>query len=155
MALRFTESLDHGVADVERPPLIPIGTYRWIVEKHPENDTIADGRYDVCDFQLKCIGPEDDVDTSELAAFGDTTNIRRRLRFLFNTEDETAFKRAAWQLKEFLTVHLGIKEKKGMSMKELLSESPNMMCLGTVTHRPDKNDPERMYDEIKKTAPLV
>lgn len=155
MPMDFTSSLDHKVEEIERPPLLPTGTYRWLVEGQPEIDTIADGRFDVCDFKMKCVGPEEDVDPDDLTAFGDTSNVRRRLRFLFNKEDDAAFKRTEWQLRDFLENHLAISTKSGMTLKELLAEAPNSMCLGVVSHRPDKNDPERFYDEIKKTAPIA
>lgn len=152
MALNFADALDTKVEDIERPPLLPIGTYRWMVTKQPEIDTIADGRFDVCDFSLKCLGPTDDVDSSELQAFGDLSNVHRRFRFLFNKEDEASFKKTEFYLKQFLVDHLGIPEKG--TMKELLANALNQSCLGTVRWRPDKTNPEIMYDEISRTAPL-
>lgn len=153
MVMNFADALNVKSEEIERPPLMPVGTYRWIVEKIPSQDTIADGRYDVCDFTLKCMGAEDDVDEEDLAKFGDVTKVRRRLRFMFNKEDEAEFGRSLFRLKQFLTETLGIEEG-NKSLKEMLNESVNMPLKADIRWRADKNDPEKQYDEIGRTAPI-
>lgn len=152
--MNFQDALTTKVDEIERPPLLPIGTYRWLVEKHPTIDTIANGRFDVCDFLLKCVEAMDDVDDDDIKAYGDITNARQRHRFMFNKEDEAGFKRSQYNLKRFLTEHLKIEAEEGMSLKELLALSVGHQCLGTVRWRPDQNDPEIQYAEIGSTAPV-
>lgn len=154
MAMNFADALDTKVEEIERPPLLPMGTYVWMVTKHPEIDTIADGRFDVCDYTLKCIRAMDDVDKVDLAKFGSLENVTRRFRFMFNKEDDAAFKKTEFYHKQFLVDHLGIKAKKGATTKALMAEATNNQCLGVVSWRPDKNNPEIQYDEIKRTAPV-
>lgn len=152
--MNFNDALNVKMDEIERPPLLPLGTYRWMVEKVPSFDTIADGRFDVVDFQLKCMGAEEDVDADDIKAYGDITNARMRHRFMFNKEDEANFKRTLFNLKRFIGEHLQV-DVEGVSLKEALSNTLNQSCLGTVGWRPDKNDPEIMYAEIKQTAPLA
>lgn len=150
--MNFQDALATDVTTIERPPNLPQGTYRWLVEKHPSMESIANDRFDVCDFQMKCIEAMEDVDPNDLKSFGDITNARMRHRFMFSREDETSFKRGMFNLKRFLTEHLGLPDEG--SLKELLAQSVGHQCLGTVGWRPDKNDPEIQYAEIKSTAPV-
>ena len=156
MALNFQDALNTKAEDIDRPPLMPIGTYRWMVTKHPTLDTIADGRFDVVDFMMKSLSALDDVDADDLAEFtskaGELTNQARRLRFLFNKEDEGAFNKTMYYLKTFIGEHLKV-DTAGMAMKEMLAATPNMTCSAAIKWRPDRDNPEIQYDEIGKTAP--
>lgn len=159
MGLNFTDSLNTDTTDVERPPLLPQGVYRWVVEKPAAMDSVGkDGQFDVCDFQLRCIDATESVDADEVREFiqkaGQLNNVRRRLRFMFDKEDEGKFKASMFRLKDFVQTHLGVGEFRG-TMKELLAAAVNQQCLGTIKWRVDKDDPERFYDEISKTAPVA
>lgn len=142
-----------SVDDIERPPLVPIGTYTFMVEKVPERGNVGQGRFDTVDFVLKVVEASEDVDPDDVQEFGDITNVRIRHRFMFNTEDEAAFKRALFNLKRFLEDHLQV-ETKGMGLNEAIDSSVGHQCLGEVKWRPDQNDPEVQYVEIKRTAPV-
>lgn len=152
MAINFADQLNTNIGDIERPPLLPTGTYRWMVEKVPSFDTIANGDFDVVDFQLRCLGNEDDVDEEALREFGNVTNARMRHRFLFNKNDEALFKRTLFNLKRFLNEHLRVDASEDAPLKEALNASVNMTCKGLIRWRPDKNDPEVQYAEIASTA---
>ena len=155
--MRFSDALDRKGEEIERPPLVPIGTYLWTVKSMPETDSIADGRFDVVDFKLGCIAPQEDVDPDALAEYaakaGNIAGMTRRHRFLFNTEDEGAFNRTLFNLKRFMKEHLQIEEMDDISLKEALALAVNRQCLASVKWRPDPRDPEIMYDEIDRTAP--
>lgn len=150
----FMDALNTKVSDVERPPLMPVGTYRWMVEKLPAIDTIGDGKWDVVDFPLKCIGAEEDVDADALSEFGNINNVRMRHRFMFNKEDEAEFKRTEYNLKRFCLDTLRVDADEGATFKELLNGSVNCQLMATVRWRTDKRDGETQYAEIGKTAPL-
>lgn len=151
--MRFADALDRRGEEIERPPLAPVGTYLWTVSKMPEMDTIADGRFDVVDFQLKCIAPQDDVDPDALAEYGSIAGLSRRHRFLFNTEDEANFNRTLFNMKRFIKEHLLVENFDSIPMKEALAQCVNAQCLASIRWRPDPRDPEIMYDEIDRTAP--
>ncbi len=152
--MNFTDTLNTPVNDIERPPLLPMGTYRWMVQKIPSTDTIADGRFDVVDFSLKAIEAQPDVDEDELAAYGELNNTYQRHRFMFNKEDEQNFNRSLFQLKQFMVNHLKVDVPENASLKEMMNDAVNCQCLGTVKWRADKNDPEIQYAEIGRTAPV-
>ncbi len=150
----FAEALNTKAGDIERPPLPPIGHYTFIVEKMPSMETIADGRFDVVDFQMKVQAPMDDVDEDELKAYGNINDARMRHRFMFNTEDQANFDRSLFNLKRFLLDHLQIDGNDKTELKELLNNSINQECVGQVRYRADKTDPEVQYAEIGRTSPV-
>lgn len=156
MTVNFNDSLNKKMADVERPPLCPPGTYRAAVKKIPSIETIGDGKWDVLDFQMQLIEvAADDVDQDELKKFGGLGNHAvMRHRFMFSKEDEANFKRTEYNLKRFLQDHLKVDGAATASLKEAINNSVNAQCLVTVKWRADKNDPETMYSEINRTAPL-
>jgi len=149
--MNFNDALNVKMEEIERPPLIPVGTYRAVVSKVPSTDTIAKGAYDVLDFILKLVEAQDDVDQDELKAYGPLTNAAVRHRFLFDTEDKSKFDRTLYNLKRFLEEHLKVE---GGSLKECINNARNQQCLVAVKWRPDKDDPEVQYNEVGRTAPV-
>jgi hypothetical protein len=154
--MNFNEVLNTAVSAIERPPTVPIGEYKAFVEKIPSIDTIADGRFDICDFQMHLTQALDTVDADELKAYGKINGVRQRLRFMFNRDpdEETNFKRSLYNLKRFLVDHLQIDDKGDDALKQMLNDAVNKACIVTIGLRVDKNNPEIMYSEITKTAPL-
>lgn len=151
--VNFTDALNTKMGDIERPPLIPGGTYVAMVSKIPSIEKISDGKWDVIDFQLRLAHAGEDVSQEDLKAFGGlnaSTVIRHR--FMFSTEDEAAQKRTLFNLKRFLLDHLKVEGDDNTSVKELLNNSVNHQCSVFIGWRPDKNDPELFYAEVKKTA---
>lgn len=152
----FTKILATKVEDVKRPPLIPAGTYRARVSKPASFDEISNGRFKVIDFQMLLVEPQLDVDQDALAAYGGLNpGSQLRHRFMFGTEDGPDAKaredRTLFNLKRFLSEHLGVQ---GDSLNELVANAQGNECLVTVAWRPDPNDAEIQYNEIRKTAPL-
>lgn len=152
--VNFNDIADKKVADVERPPLLPIGTYIVVVEKHPETDNVGNGRFDTVDFVLKVVNATDDVDEESLQEYGDITQARVRNRFMFDTEDETKAKRSLYNLRRFMEDHLQIDGVEGMTIKEALSQAVGHQCLAEIKWRMDRDNPEIQYAEIKRTAPV-
>lgn len=155
MSLDFNSILDKKLDTIERPPLIPAGTYKAVVKKPASIETIADGKYDVLDFQMQLLEPAgDDVDPADLTAYGGCgPHAITRRRFMFNKEDEAMFKRTEFDLRRFLEDHLKCATE-SMSLKEAINAAVNSTCLIVMKWRADKNDPEVMYSEISKTAPI-
>lgn len=153
--VNFADALNTSAGDIERPPLIPVGTYTAIVAKVPSMETIGDGKWDVLDFQMRLQSPGEDVDQEDLSAYGNLgPQSVLRHRFMFNREDEAAFKRTLFNLKRFLLDHLKVDGDDKSPLKVLIDNSVNHQCSVFVQWRPDKNDSEVVYNEIKKTAPL-
>lgn len=148
----FTDALDKNFDDIERPKNLPVGNYIWVVEKQPAFEKAKDGSYEFLDFQLKCVAPSDDVDPDALREFGDTSNVRQRLRFIFSTTEKNDYDRALFNLKRFLEEHLQVE---AANIKEALAKSVGHQCMAEVSWQPDKNDPEVIYTNIRRTAPVV
>jgi hypothetical protein len=146
----FSDVLSKAAETIERPPLPPKGTYVFVVNGQPKTQERKE--YEIPEFQLKGVRPTEDVDTDELKAYGSPANIIVRKSFLFNTTDEAAFKRAEFNLREFLVKHLGMDGS--LTIKELMTMANGKQCLGTIDYRPDQNDPEVMYADLRKTAPI-
>ena len=156
--MNFADALNVKVGDFERPPLPPVGHYVWRVEKVEFGD-VADGRFDTVDFRLSAVSPGEDVDQEALAEAGGIKGIRLRYRFMFNTGDDPESKanaeRTFFNLRQFLTKHLQIDGAEDMSLKEAIDASIGAQCLANLQLRPDRENPEIMYPEIGRTAPVA
>lgn len=150
----FADIAKKKLAEIERPPLLPIGTYIFQVTDLPKIDTIKDGEYETVDFQCLPIEPTGDVDPDELSTYGDLRNGKQRLRFMFNTADATNFAQTEFRLRTFVESHLKVGTP-DMNLSECLNASIGARFLGVVNHRPDRDNPEIKYAEIRKTAPQL
>lgn len=152
MSMNFNDVLNTSLDEIERPPLLPVGTYEWVISKIPTLDTSPDGNWDIVNFPLKCVRATDDVDQDALATFGPVTNAFQRFSVLFDKNDSHAFEQSKFKLKRFLEEHVGV--EKGLPMKQALNASVNKRILGTVAWKQDKNDSELYHANISKTAPI-
>lgn len=150
--VNFTDALNTKVGDVERPPLLPIGEYTAKVAKVPTMDTIAQDRFDVCDFTLQITGVVE-ADEDDITEFGNVVGQNVRHRFMFNKEDETNFQRSLFNLRRFLEEHLKCCKDKD-DLKVALNNSVGADCTIQVRHRPDPQDAEIKYVEVARTAPI-
>jgi hypothetical protein len=152
MAMNFNDVLDTKLDDIERTPLLPAGTYEWVISKVPSLDTSKNGDWDIVNFPLKCVRPTDDVNEEALETFGRVEGAFQGHTFLFDKNDAHAFEQAKFKLKRFLEEHVGV--EKGLPMKQALNASVNKRILGTVTWKQDKVDPDLWHANITKTAPI-
>lgn len=153
--MKFSAALDRKLEEIKRPPNLPVGHYTFQVTKHPELDEFESnktgGRFERVTFTMQCVAASDDVDTDDLAAYGNVSGAQMRKTFLFtqSEDDKASFDRSVFNLRRFLG-HLGVDES--LSLGEAFAAAVNAQCLGEVTHRPDPNDPEIIYAEIGRTA---
>lgn len=153
MALNFADIVAKKVEEVERPPLPPVGTYRFRVMKVPESTKSQDEQWEFLRFNCRAIEPLDNVDLSDYK--GDPTNIMLSKSFVFNSADEAAFETTLFQLRTYLEKHLQCIEP-GMTIAEGLNASVNAEFLGDVAWKQDKRDQsgETFNAEIGRTAPV-
>jgi hypothetical protein len=151
MALNFAEAASKKIADVERPPLPPVGTYRWSITKLPAQTTSGDEKWDILTFFVRALEAMDDVDTDGFA--GEVANITNQVKFMFNKEDEAEFEKSLFRVRTFLEKHVKCAEESD-SVSQALNKSVNQQFLGTIAWQQDKNDPEIFYANIARTAPL-
>lgn len=147
----FADIASKPIADVERPPLPPVGTYRWSVTKLPTQTKSGDEKWEILTFNLRALQAEDDVDLSGYS--GEVTNIQNSRKFMFNTEDEAEFDKTLFQLRQFLENHLKCCGPED-SVAQGINNSVNAQCLGTIAWNQDKNDKEIFYANIARTAPV-
>lgn len=153
---RFADIAHKKLDDIERPPLAPVGNYIFEVINDPQPvlKQTANGEFEVVDFQLRGLQAMDDVDTAELEVFGGAKGVIVRKGFIFNTDpaEEANFKRTEYEMKTFLEEHLQITEAEELT--QAMAMAKGRTCIGEVGHRPDKENPDRIYLDLKKTMPI-
>lgn len=155
--MKFSDALDRKLEEIKRPPVLPLGHYVWQISKHPEIDEFESTRtgttFERVTFNITCVQASDDVDTDDLANYGNVQGAQNRKTFLFsnNPDEKAAFERSMFNLRRFLD-HCGVDES--LPLNEALAASVGQQFLGELTHRPDPNDPEIIYAEVGKTAGL-
>lgn len=154
MALNFADIAKTKIEEIERPANAPVGTYVFQITKIPEITTSQDGKWDIINIPCVAVEATENVDPEDLRNYGAIKNIRLSVRFMLNKEDKAAFEATVFRLKTFLSEHVKCAES-GMDLVQSLNASVNQRFLGELGWRPDKNNPEIIYTEIKKTAPLA
>jgi len=148
----FNEALNMNPEDVKRPPILPRGHYDAAVTDVNFGDiSSAKGEWDTVDIQFSITGAGEDVDEDLLAEFGNPNGEKRTLRFMLDRNDQRKFDGGMFRLKKMLLDHLGVE---GSTMKELLDNAKGHACRIEVSHRPNPDNPEIVYDEIRGTQPL-
>ena len=153
--MKFTEALDRKLEDIKRPPNPPVGHYIWQVAKHPDMDEFESRNtgthFERITFQVSVVSPSDDVDTDDLADYGNVTGYTSRKSFMFSSDedDKASFERSMFNLRRFLG-HCGVDPE--LSLSEALAATVGQQFLGELTHRPDPQDSEIIYAEVGKTA---
>lgn len=151
MAMNFASIANKKIEDVERPPLPPVGTYRWKILKLPEQSKSSDEKWEIVNFAVRAVEALDDVDAT--AYPGKIDGIMQSVRFMFNAEDEAEFEKSLFRLRTFLEKHVKCADE-GMTIAQALNASVGQEFLGTIAWRQDKNDEETFHANISRTAPL-
>lgn len=151
MALNFADVASQKMSEVERPPLPPVGTYRWSITKLPSSTTSGDGKWDILTVPCRALEAMDDVDMSDYS--GEVTNITNQIKFMFNKEDEAEFEKSLYRVRTFFERHVRCAEETD-TIGQALNKSVNQQFLGSIAWQQDKNDPEVFYANIARTAPL-
>lgn len=150
----FAEIASKRLADIERPPVAPVGMYRWQVTKIPTTEQISNGAYTQITFPVKAIEAYESVDADDLRKFGGIKNVVASVRFLYDNNDETKGAQTEFRIRTFLEKHLQVEGVGAMTLAQAMAATLNCQCDGEFSHRPDPNDREIIYGEIRKTAPV-
>lgn len=149
MALNFAEAAGKKVAEIEKPPLPPVGTYRWSVTKLPTIEKSKDEQWEFVTYACRALEALDDVDMDGYK--GEVSSITNSVKFIFNTLDEAEFEKTEYQHKRFLEGHL---KCEGATIREMMNNSTNQQFTGNIIWKQDKNDHEIFHANIGRTAPL-
>lgn len=149
----FASIASKKVEEVERPPLPPVGTYRFRVMKIPTQTKSGDEKWEFVRFFCKAVEATDNVETDDYP--GDITNIVLSKTFMFDTEDEASFESSLFNMRQFCERHLQCVEP-DMTIAQMLNNSVNAEFLGDVRWTQDKRDQsgETFNAEIGRTAPV-
>jgi hypothetical protein len=149
--INFADVATKSISEIERPPLPPVGTYRWKISKVPEQTSSNDGNWDIVNFSVRALEALDDVDLEDYK--GEVGNIIQSVRFMFNKNDESEFEKSLFRLRTFLEKHVQCAEA-GMTIPQAMNASVGQEFLGTIVWRQDKQDTETFHANIGRTAPL-
>jgi hypothetical protein len=152
--VNFAAIANKKLADVERPPIPPLGMYRFIVTKPPQIEEIANGAYTQVTFISKALEAYENVDQEELKEFGGIGNVISSVKFLFDNNDTTKSGNTQFKLRQFIEKHCAVEGVADMTFGEAIAKAFNTQFDGEIKHRADKNDPEVKYAEIQRTAPI-
>ena len=148
--LNFNDIASKKIEDIEKPPLPPIGTYRWQITKLPETTFSADEQWQFLAFPCRAVEATEDADMSDYN--GDVKGIMSRVQFVFNRNDEAAFNQTVFRVRTFLEDHVKCATPT-MSINEAINASVNQQFLGGFVHQLNKKTDE-LNGQITKTAPL-
>jgi hypothetical protein len=145
----FGSILDKPAQDAQRPPTLPRGYYRFVVQTY-RFDKSSVQQTEFVEFGLKVIEPYEaenrpSVDEDELEEFGDVRGSLIGHR-LYVTE------KAAYRIREFLE-HCGVDLSDGKSMRQGIPEAVNCEVIGQVIHEPLQSG-DGVMARIRNTAPV-
>jgi hypothetical protein len=156
--MNFLDALNTKIGEIEKPPLLPRGTYVWKVSKTHKETTPGKGEWNIVEIPVVPVMPydnADDVDPDELSAFGQLTQGANAIRFMFPTDPEKDVDRqkTLWGLRRFLIDTLKVEGDDDSTIKEMLAKMVGAEFIAQASHRPD---PERndVFCDVKNWAPL-
>jgi hypothetical protein len=158
MTANFLDALNTKVDDIEKPALMPAGTYIWVVNKPHRESTSKDGKWFT--IEIPCVPkapyePAEDVDLDELAEYGDLRSASNTIRFMLDTtsEGKVELEKFKYNLKRFLVDTLRVEADNDATLKELLAKCVGAEFIAQAAHR---HVPERdeTYCDVKNWAPL-
>lgn len=155
MAYDFTKDLMKKPEELTRAPVLPMGTYvcyisdLFTVNKERKN---AQGLpYTIYEFPVRVLEPKD-VNHEALRAFGDLSKapVMRR-SFWYEEGEDIKNQNVSHAIGQFINEHL---RAEGANLLEKMNNSKGCRFVAEIGWRPDRNEPEIHYAEIKRTAPL-
>lgn len=152
----FNQVLKTIVNEIERPPLVPHGTYVGQISKVPTPRDLSTVNFNgnVVDFNIRLQQAQEDVDADALREYGSLASAMCQHSFMFNKDDDNAFQRTLFNMRRFLEDTLKIDLSDGKDLSQALNESVGRQFLVTLKWEPDKQNKEIMYARVAKTAPV-
>ena len=149
----FASALDTNTGDIEKPPVLPQGTYTWRVTKLPVTGQTKSGEWAFIEFQLVAVAADEDVDEDELAEFGNLSSAFSRISFMSSTDPdkEADFKRTLYQVKQFCGNTLQVDVEDDATLREMLDAALGAEFLGRAVHRVVD---ENTFVDVKHYGPL-
>ena len=147
--MNFLELLNTPASEVEKPELLPVGTYCWKISKQYAESEASQGRWKIVSIPVSAMSvceTSNDVDEDALAAFGPVTVARNSVRFMFDQETtaeaDAANKETLYKLTSFLMEAAQVDVEPGASIKECLAASIGCEFRAQAVHKvtPDRTN---------------
>lgn len=158
MSANFMDALNTKISDIEKPALMPVGTYVWAVNKAHRESTSKDGKWFTIELPVvpkMAYADAEDVDTDELAAYGDLKSGMNSIRFMLDTtaDGKADMEKFQYNLKRFLVDTLRVEAEEDSTIKELLSKAVGAEFIAQAAHRyvPDRDE---TFCDVKNYAPM-
>lgn len=157
--MNFLDALNTKISDIEKPALMPVGTYVWAVSKPHKESVSKTGEWST--VEIPCVPKQtyaeaEDVDTDALETFGNLAQGVNSIRFMFpNAPDkDNERKQTLYNLRRFLVDTLQVEGDDDSTIKELLAKAVGAEFIAQASHRhvPDRDE---TYCDVKNWAPLV
>jgi hypothetical protein len=158
MSANFLDALNAKVSDIERPALLPVGTYVWKINKpHKENQPGQSGWASI-DFPcvpVSAYEPAEDIDMDELSAYGSLNNGISSIRFMLDTnaDGKVAIEKFQWALRRFCLDTLKVEADEDSTLKELMAKAVGCEFIATASHRQAPGT-EDVYCDVRNWAPV-
>ena len=156
--MNFLDALNTKVGDVEKPEILPEGTYIWKVSKLFKTSQTSNGEWDMINIPIvpvSVFSDADDVDAEALARFGDLKAGINSIRFMSPTDadSENERKRALFNLKRFCLDTLRVAGDEDSTLKELLTMAVGCEFIAQAKHRHDAAR-DATYVDVGSYMPL-
>jgi hypothetical protein len=148
MAANFDKYLDVDVESIEKPEPPPIGHYYvdikdWKTGERDYDKSNGGPKTPVAELQFVNFEPSDDVDPSDLEAWGrDLSKVRGTKDFRIAGDEAFGIRAVGENI-------CGINVK-GLKLRDLLNELKGQRVKVATSHRVDKNDENNVYLNIDK-----
>lgn len=155
--MNFMDALNTKAADIEKPKLMPVGTYVWAVNKPHKETTSKDGKWFTIEVPCVPKHPYDaaeDVNADDLQEFGNLNSAMNSIRFMLDTQGgQNDLDKFLYNLKRFLIDTLRVDGDEDSTVKELLAKSVGAEFVAQAAHRhvPDRDE---TYCDVKNWAPM-
>lgn len=159
MSINMMDALNTKVSDIEKPSLMPVGTYIWVMNKPHRETTSKDGRWFA--IEIPCVpkmpyDDAEDVDADELANYGPLSAGVNSIRFMLDQHEEgkVGLEKFLYKVKRFLLDTLMVEGDDDSTIKELLAKGVGAEFIAQASHR---HVPERdeTYCDVNNWAPLT
>lgn len=152
----FMSALNTKASEIEKPKLMPVGTYLWKVNKPHKESTSKDGKWFSIEVPVVPMAPYDaaeDVNADDLQEFGNLSSAVNNIRFMLDTQGgQNDLEKFQYNLKRFLVDTLRVDGDADATLKELLAKAVGAEFIAQAAHR---HVPERdeTYVDVKNYAP--
>lgn len=143
--LNWNDLAETKVADVERPPLRPVGHYVGVISGKAETGESTRKGTLFATFPVQINEALDDVDADEIAAAGGA-NFKGEVTFWLSPK-------ALWMITEFGKAMGASDELNVLELVEWLSDCGEPIVF-QGTHEPNERNPDRPFFRLQNPVPL-